>query len=59
MHESNITCLGEVMLTEIEHMREALASYIEATYHLSNPKGWIHISSATPRLAANASIGVL
>jgi hypothetical protein len=24
--------------TEIEHMREALASYIEATYHLSNPK---------------------
>ena len=38
MHESNITCLGEVMLTEIEHLREALASYIEATYHLSNPK---------------------
>ena len=26
------------MRTEIEHMREALASYIEATYHLSNPK---------------------
>ena len=26
------------MHTEIEHMREALASYIEATYHLSNPK---------------------
>uniref|UniRef100_Q07PM3 DEAD/DEAH box helicase domain protein n=1 Tax=Rhodopseudomonas palustris (strain BisA53) TaxID=316055 RepID=Q07PM3_RHOP5 len=26
------------MLTEIEHMREALASYIEATYHLSNAK---------------------
>jgi hypothetical protein len=24
------------MLTEIEHMREALASYIEATYHLSD-----------------------
>jgi len=24
--------------TEIDHMREALASYIEATYHLSNPK---------------------
>jgi ATP-dependent helicase YprA (DUF1998 family) len=24
--------------TEIEHMREALASYIEATYHLSDPK---------------------
>jgi ATP-dependent helicase YprA (DUF1998 family) len=26
------------MRTEIEHMREALASYIEATYHLSHPK---------------------
>ena len=26
------------MRTEIDHMREALASYIEATYHLSNPK---------------------
>ncbi|MEX2616004.1 MAG: DEAD/DEAH box helicase [Alphaproteobacteria bacterium] len=26
------------MRTEIKHMREALASYIEATYHLSNPK---------------------
>lgn len=26
------------MRTEIEHMREALASYIEATYHLSDPK---------------------
>jgi ATP-dependent helicase YprA (DUF1998 family) len=26
------------MRAEIEHMREALASYIEATYHLSNPK---------------------
>jgi hypothetical protein len=26
------------MLTEIKHMREALASYIEATYHLSNAK---------------------
>lgn len=26
------------MRTEIEHMREALASYIEATYHLSNSK---------------------
>ncbi|TIP29611.1 MAG: hypothetical protein E5X67_06105 [Mesorhizobium sp.] len=26
------------MRTEIEHMREALASYIEATYHPSNPK---------------------
>jgi ATP-dependent helicase YprA (DUF1998 family) len=26
------------MHTEIEHMREALASYIEATYHLSSPK---------------------
>jgi hypothetical protein len=24
--------------SEIDHMREALASYIEATYHLSNPK---------------------
>lgn len=38
MLESSIVCLGEVMHTEIEHMREALASYIEATYHLSNPK---------------------
>jgi ATP-dependent helicase YprA (DUF1998 family) len=26
------------MLVEIDRMREALASYIEATYHLSNPK---------------------
>ena len=26
------------MRAEIDHMREALASYIEATYHLSNPK---------------------
>src|SRR5688572_2593708 len=26
------------MRTEIANMREALASYIEATYHLSNPK---------------------
>src|SRR5207244_1461822 len=26
------------MRAEIEHMREALASYIEATYHLSNLK---------------------
>src|SRR5207248_2861560 len=26
------------MRAEIERMREALASYIEATYHLSNPK---------------------
>jgi hypothetical protein len=26
------------MRTELDHMREALASYIEATYHLSNPK---------------------
>ncbi len=26
------------MRTEIDHMREALISYIEATYHLSNPK---------------------
>lgn len=26
------------MRTEINHMREALASYIEATYHLSDPK---------------------
>ena len=26
------------MRTEIEHMREALVSYIEATYHLSNSK---------------------
>jgi hypothetical protein len=26
------------MRAEIGHMREALASYIEATYHLSNPK---------------------
>ena len=26
------------MRTEVNHMREALASYIEATYHLSNPK---------------------
>lgn len=26
------------MRTEIAHLREALASYIEATYHLSNPK---------------------
>lgn len=26
------------MRTEIDHMREALASYIEATYHLSSPK---------------------
>src|SRR4051794_4365250 len=26
------------MLTEMEHMREALASYIEATYHLSSAK---------------------
>ncbi len=25
------------MRTEVEHMREALASYIEATYHLSHP----------------------
>jgi hypothetical protein len=29
---------GRGMRTEIDHMREALASYIEATYHLSNPK---------------------
>jgi hypothetical protein len=29
---------GREVRTEIEHMREALASYIEATYHLSNPK---------------------
>jgi hypothetical protein len=26
------------MRAEIDRMREALASYIEATYHLSNPK---------------------
>jgi hypothetical protein len=26
------------MRAEISRMREALASYIEATYHLSNPK---------------------
>ena len=26
------------MRAEIEYMREALASYIEATYHLTNPK---------------------
>src|SRR5262245_40864331 len=26
------------MRTEVEHMREALASYIEATYHLSHPQ---------------------
>jgi ATP-dependent helicase YprA (DUF1998 family) len=30
--------LGIELRSEIEHMREALASYIEATYHLSNPK---------------------
>ena len=26
------------MRVEVKHMTEALASYIEATYHLSNPK---------------------
>jgi hypothetical protein len=29
---------GGDLRTEIDHMREALASYIEATYHLSSPK---------------------
>lgn len=29
---------GVAVRTEIDHMHQALASYIEATYHLSNPK---------------------
>lgn len=33
---------GDAVRTEIDHMREALASYIEATYHLSNPKA-VHL----------------
>ena len=37
------------MRTEIDHMREALASYIEVTYHLSSPKV-VELRAADARL---------